>query len=332
MSKIEKALNKARRERGNLPVPVTGPPAGETPVPGTAVVARKARRKRGNLPVPVTGSTAGEAPVPGTALVADRVGHAVSMVSSETISRMSEPQLLSAGDLLRRGIIHPERAEDPGFQVFRELRTKILQQCQGRNGVILVSGVREGSGSSFVAQNLGAAFAFDTGKTALLIDCNLKNPSMHRLTDNASLLGLTDYLENPDIDLAQIIHPVGIMRYRVIAAGGRRDIPGEYFTSPKMTRLIDSVRRRYGERFIILDGPPMSDFADVQILSELCDYVIVVARYALATKAEIENCLNAIDKKLLGIVFNDEPRIPWMRRPGSRWWGGGLAHRGQSGD
>ena len=328
MSKIEKALRKARAERGNLPIPVTGSIAGETPVPGTAVVARG---ERGNLPLTVTDSIAGETRVPGTAVVADRLEHAVAMVSIETIARMSEPQLLSAEDLLRRGIIHPERAEDTAVQVFRELRTKILQQSQGRSSVILVCGVKEGSGSSFVAQNLGAAFAFDAGKTALLIDCNLKNPSMHRLTDNASLPGLTDYLENPAIDIAEIIRPVGIMRYRVITAGGRRDIPGEYFTSPKMTRLIDSVRRRYGERFIILDGPPMSDFADIQILSELCDYVIVVARYASATKAEIENCLNAIQKKLLGIVFNDEPRIPWMRRHGSRWWGGGLEHRGQSG-
>jgi capsular exopolysaccharide synthesis family protein len=298
MSKIEKALSRARRERGNLPVPVTG--------------------------------TAGATQGPGTALVADPVGHG-SLVSSETITRMSEPQLLSAEELLQRGIIHPERADDTAVQVFRELRTKILQQSQGRNSVILVSGVKERSGSSFVAQNLGAAFALDTGKTALVIDCNLKNPSMHRLISNASVLGLTDYLENPDIDLSEIIHPVGIMRYRVITAGGRREIPGEYFTSPRMTRLIESVRRRYGERFIILDGPPMSDFADVQMLSELCDYVIVVARYALATKADIDNCLNTIQKKLLGIVFNDEPRIPWMRQHGSRWWGGGLEPRGQSG-
>jgi Mrp family chromosome partitioning ATPase len=190
--------------------------------------------------------------------------------------------------------------------------------------VILVSRVKEEQ-QQLVTQNLGAAFAFDAGKTALVIDCNLKNPSVQRLTSNASLLGLTDYLENPDIDLAEIIQPVGIMRYRVIAAGGRREIPGEYFNSPRMKHLIDSVRRRYGERFVILDGPPMSDFADVQMLSELCDYVIVVARYALATKSEIDNCLNTIQKKLLGIVFNDEPRIPWMRRNGFRWWGGGRA-------
>jgi protein-tyrosine kinase len=199
-------------------------------------------------------------------------------------------------------------------QVFRELRTKIVQQSQGQNGVILITALNKGGGSSFVAQNLGAAFAFDAGKTALLIDCNLKNPSVDRLIANAAVPGLTDYLENPDLDIAEIIRPVGIARYRVITAGKRREIPMEYFTSLKMRRLIDSVRRRYRERFIILDGPPMSNFADVRILSELCDYALVVARYGRATNAQIENCVNVIDsKKLLGVVFNDEPRIPRFR-------------------
>ena len=279
MSKIEKALNRAREERGTFLVPVPNTGAGRTPATGTAMVA-------------------------------DRTGH------PETIARMavSESRLLSPGDLSQRGIIHHQYAADPAVQVFRELRTKVVQQSQGRNGVILVTAVSNDSGTSFVAQNLGAAFAFDAGKTALVIDCNLKNPSMHRLLANASLPGLTDYLENPDFDIAHIIHPVGIARYRVIPAGRRGEVPAEHFTSVKMRRLVDSVRLRYRERFIILDGPPMSDIADIRILSELSDFVLIVARYGRATNTQIENCINAIsDKKLLGIVFNDEPRIPWIR-------------------
>jgi capsular exopolysaccharide synthesis family protein len=280
MSKIEMALSKARGERGIVPFPTPGAGTGGTQATGTA-------------------------------LVTDRAGHAI-----DTIGRMcvSESRLLSAGDLSQRGIIHTGRLEDPVVQVFRELRTKIIHQSQGQNGVILVTALNKGGGGSFVAQNLGAAFAFDAGKTVLLIDCNLKNPSVDRLIANAAVPGLTDYLENPDLDIAEIIRPVGIARYRVITAGKRREIPMEYFTSLKMRGLIDSVRQRYRERFIILDGPPMSNFADIRILSELCDYALVVARYGRATNAQIENCLNVISgKKLLGVVFNDEPRIPRIR-------------------
>ncbi len=278
MSKIEKALKRAGDERGNLQL-----------VPAAAAVERTA---------------------PWTALLGQQIE------LPETISRMGgdEGTLLSADELWERGIIHPQHTEEPAVQVFRELRTKIIQQSQGQNAVILVAPVSKGNGGSFIARNLGAAFAFDSAKTALLVDCNFKNPSVHRLLPDASLPGLADYFENPEIDISKIIHPVGIARFRAISTGELREIPAEYFVSMKMRRLIDSLRERYRERFIVLDGPPMSDIADARILSELSDYVLVVARHGRATNAQIEGGLSAIsNKKLLGIVFNDEPRIPWRR-------------------
>jgi protein-tyrosine kinase len=278
MSKIEKALKRAGDERGNLQL--------------------------------VAAAAAGGRPASWTALVGQQIEN------PETIPRMAENEgrLLSTDELWERGIIHPQHTEEPAVQVFRELRTKIIQQNHGQNAVILVVAVSKGNGASFIARNLGAAFAFDSAKTALLVDCNLRNPSVHRLLPDPSLPGLADYFDNPKIGVSRIIHPVGIARFRAIPTGGLRGIPAEYFVSTKMRDLMDSLRERYRERFVILDGPPMSDIADARILSELSDYVLVVARHGRATNAQIESGLSAIsDKKLLGIVFNDEPRIPWTR-------------------
>src|SRR5207247_9985454 len=113
---------------------------------------------------------------------------------------------------------------------------------------------------------------------------------------------------------SKIIHPVGISRLRAIPTGGLREIPAEYFVSMEMRDLMHSLPERHLDLFIILDGPPMSDITDARILSEMSDYVLVVARHGRATNAQIESGLSAIsNKKLLGIVFNDEPRIPWTR-------------------
>jgi Mrp family chromosome partitioning ATPase len=152
------------------------------------------------------------------------------------------------------------------------------------------------------------------GKTALLIDCNLQNPSVHKLLQNPSVPGLMDYFENPNLDIKEIIQPVGIARFRVITAGKRRQSLEEHFTSVKMKRLMETVRRRYPDRFVVVDGPPMSKIADIRILSELVDYVLVVARYARSTNAQVAKCVDAIgEKKLLGIIFNEEPRFPRSR-------------------
>jgi len=186
MSKIEKALNKAREG-------------------GLTVVGRT------GLPVPSTG----------TSVITHR------SANPESIARMAmnEVKMLAPADLEERGIIRPQRGEDPTVQVFRELRTKIIQQAQGQNAIILVSSVSSGCGASFVARNLAAAFAFDVGKTALLIDCNLANPSVHHMLRNDSGPGMTDYLENPSLDIDKIIHPLGIARYRLITAGKRHEAP-----------------------------------------------------------------------------------------------------------
>jgi len=279
MSKIEKALNKARQVREGLnPISV-----------------------HGSVPMHATS----------TALVPEGAAH------PETIDRMasSESRLLSPDELSKRRIIDISQAGNPVVQAFRALRTKIIHESKGGNAVVLVTGVCQDSGSSFIAQNLGAAFAFDVARTALVIDCNFKSPGAHRLLSKTSALGLTDYLQNPDIDINTIIHPVGIPRLRVIPVGSGPTRQAEFFTSAKMMRLMDSVRRRYMERFVILDGPPITDAADVQILSGFADFVLIAARYGRATHAQIDRCLSAVgDKKMTGIVFNDEPGLPWTSR------------------
>jgi|SRR5262249_20486274 len=272
MSKIEKALNRAREG-------------------GLQVVPR----------------ADGAAPAAGTSVVQYRTGH------PETISRMAvnEVRMLAPDDLVQRGIIRSQDGEDPAVQAFRELRTKIVQLNHGQNAIILVTAVSRGCGASFVSRNLAAAFAFDVAKTALLIDCNLAKPSVHQLLRNAAVPGLADYLENSSLDIDKIIHPLGIARLRLIPAGKAHEAPEEMLTSAKMKQLMDAVRRRYVERFVILDGPPMSKAADIRVLSELADYVLVVAGYGRSTNTQIAHCISAVgEKKLLGIVFNEEPRIP----------------------
>ena len=146
------------------------------------------------------------------------------------------------------------------------------------------------------------------------MDCNLRTPSLHRVFGPGAFPGLTDYLENTEMNVSEIIHPVGIERLRIIHSGGQRELPSEYFTSLKMKRLLDGVRQRYRERYIIMDAPPMTESADMQILAELCDYVVLVVPYGRVTESQIDACVKVIgETKLLGIVFNNEPALPAFR-------------------
>ncbi|MDH5512639.1 MAG: CpsD/CapB family tyrosine-protein kinase [Gammaproteobacteria bacterium] len=289
MSKIEKALNKVR-DSGRLQM-ISSVPEQESSVP----VRLDSKRENGDE----------------TALIEHRAS------ATEAIAHMHEITLLGQRALAERCIIHPELGENSAVRPFREIRTKIIQKSKGRNCVIMVTSVTGSGGSSFVTFNLGVAFALDDSKTALLIDCNFRNSSLHELFPGKKHLGLTDYLENPEMDIADVIHPVGIKRLRIIPSGARREISAEYFTSVKMKQMIDSIKNRYRERYVIIDAPPTTESADMQILADLCDYVILIVPYGRVKDSQVEACVKSIpDSKLLGIVFNNEPTLPVIN-----WWG-----------
>ena len=273
-------------------------------------------RSSGGLPA-LLGNVNSEMRPVGTGLVPESRPTGASI---RAIARMKTESVLALDERASRYLIHPELADRSLVQVFRELRTKIIQHAQGRNRVILVTSISREGGASFVSQNLAAAFALDEAKTALIVDCHLRYPGMKRLLKGDSILGLTDYLESEDMEAGAIIHSIGVERLRIIPAGLRRELSTEHFTSLRMRRLIQTLRDRYPERFIFLDGPPMTDAGDIQILAELCDLVVVVARYARVTNVEIDAALARIpDVKLLGLLFNDIPSVPAKsRRPQRR--------------
>lgn len=226
-------------------------------------------------------------------------------VISKQIVRMQEPRQLTPADMDERRIVYPESSNRPLVNHFRNLRTKLLEQSGGNNFTLVVTGARHGAGASFVALNLAAAFAFDQAKTALIIDCNLREPAMHSTLDIIPEAGLTDFLDDSDFDIARILYPTGIPRLRLIPAGSRRETPVEFFTSFRMKQFLQAVRRRYPDRFIVLDTASIADSPDARILTELCDYAMLVVPHGGMTASAVEQAGLALNsEKFLGAVIN----------------------------
>lgn len=226
-------------------------------------------------------------------------------VISKQIVKMQEPRKLTSDDLDERRIVYPQSANRDLVNRFRHLRTKLLEVSGGNNFTLVVSGAMEGAGTSFMALNLAAAFAFDQSKTALIIDCNLRNPTLHSQLDLAAESGLTDFLEDSDYDIGKIIYPTGIPRLRLIPAGSQREDAAEFFTSFRMKQFLQAIRRRYPDRFIVLDTAPISESPDARILGELCDYSMLVVPHGGITASAAESAARAFDPdKFVGAVIN----------------------------
>lgn len=204
-------------------------------------------------------------------------------------------------------IIHPEFGDPRSVDLFRELRTRLLQASPVANPVILVTGVRVGCGTSFVARNLAAAIALDEDRTALLVDCNLRRPTADRVFDIEGA-GLIDYLRDHDIGVEAILHPVGVPRLRVIPSGGASLHGGDRLASLRMRALVDELRGRYADRCVVLDAPPARGAPEARLLAERADLVVLVAGEGMHTDEHFLQAAHAFDPaRFAGVVFNRLP-------------------------
>lgn len=224
---------------------------------------------------------------------------------------ISEPYERSFEELEARRIIHVGMNDFEVERAFRDLRSTVIQKCNGQSGVILVTSAIHGGGASFVSINLAAAFALDKARTAIVLDCNLQNPGFYdALAGDGDALGLTDYLDVPGTPVEKIVHKTGIPRLRLIPAGQERESRSEYFTLDLTKKLLHQLKRRYKDRYVFIDSPALSKSADTRALTELCDFVILVVPYGKVTAEDINrSCKEIPDDKLMGIVFNNEPRF-----------------------
>lgn len=223
-----------------------------------------------------------------------------------SISEMAEIRRLDTDDLNAKKMIYPGMQQREMLNAFREIRTKLLQRSPEDNFVLLVSSICAEGGASFVSTNMAVSFAIAEHKTALLIDCNLIDPSISDMLVMEPDHGLTDYLEDPDLDIDDIIYSSGIPKLRVIPVGQKRESATEFFTGERMHQFINSVKQRYPDRYIILDVAPLSASTDARILVDVCDFAVLVVPGGRVTESQIMAGVDAVNRdKLAGIVFNN---------------------------
>jgi len=223
------------------------------------------------------------------------------------LREMGEIQAFSNSELDEKKLIFPEMKQSRIINRFRELRTRLLHLSDNKNFTVVVTSTILGGGATHVASNLAAAFSIDSSKTSLLVDAHLSKPGLENLFGIKVKKGLTEFLEDPSVQIEDIIYSSGLNRLRVVPAGRRTEYTSEYFNSGRMKNFLESTRARYPDRFIVLDAPPLTESADVRQLLQLADLAIVVVPYGKMTGTQISENLGVIPKeKLAGIVVNNE--------------------------
>lgn len=196
-------------------------------------------------------------------------------------------------------------------EAFRRLRTNLQffdlpqdeDDADARVRTLLVTSSVAGEGKSTVAANVAATLA-ETGARVLLVDTDLRRPSVAATLGLEGAAGLTTVLRG-QAAVAEVVQEWGTSGLQVLTAGKVPPNPSELLGSPAMGRLMQSVARAYD--YVVLDAPPVLAVADAAILSRVVDGVLVVGSLRQVRRTELRESLQSLDAvhaRTLGIVVN----------------------------
>jgi len=199
--------------------------------------------------------------------------------------------------------LHPTSSPAEGF---RTLRAAIsLAKNADKLRVMAFTSTIPSEGKSLVASNF-AIVTSQTGLKTLLVDADLRRPSVHKAFQLQSPVGLSAYLAGRTDTLSEIIHTTEVPNLDVICCGAVPPNPSELIGSNRMVRFLEEAARRYDR--VILDCPPVSAVSDPLIVGAMADGMVFVTKF---NKIRREHALRSVQRiqdsgiHLIGLVLND---------------------------
>ncbi|MFT5441080.1 MAG: protein-tyrosine kinase [Myxococcota bacterium] len=200
----------------------------------------------------------------------------------------------------RIAILRPESYISEQFRMLRGRIDSLAAQRPLKT--VGMTSANPGEGKSTAAINLAVVESLGLEKRILLVDCDMRRPTVHRS------LGVA-----PDMGLAEILLGRATLEQSVVRAEGTNldalvvrsqpDNPSELLASEQMKALLEEMTKRYDR--IILDTPATLGLPDSKIVSELCDGVVVVVRADVTPREEVGAVLDILDRRrILGMILN----------------------------
>ena len=239
--------------------------------------------------------------------ISARIGDAKAVVEKPTASfEYTETKTVDVSDEVRNtNRLVAAINGHPMRDIYKMLRTRVFQEMKANNWKsIVVTSPATGAGKTHTAINLAIAIAGDLSHTALLVDGDLRQPSLHRYFGYEPEYGLNDYLFN-DVPLNKILFHPNMDRLTVLP--GREPIyeSAESLASPKIVALLSELRSRYSDRIVVVDMAPVLSVDDALALAPNIDCVLMVAEAGETSRDDLAKALEMLEGiPIIGTVLN----------------------------
>ncbi|MEB2777660.1 AAA family ATPase [Algoriphagus sp. D3-2-R+10] len=230
------------------------------------------------------------------------------VTSKRVIEKTLNAQIL--GEIAKneqKGVIAiSPKSISPAAEQLRMIRSNLKFQTGDDNKVIMVSSSMSGEGKTFFCLNLATTLSI-VDKKVVVVDFDLRRPSIFKSLNIKTKLSLFDYLNQDIKDVREIISPSGVNdNMDIIGSNKSIENASEIISTEKIVKLIDSLKKSYDH--IIIDTSPIGLVADAYSLSKIADLMVFVVRMNYTRIDNLESLAEIIDKKIFKqnfVVLND---------------------------
>lgn len=216
---------------------------------------------------------------------------------------------VSAG-ILKKNRVLTGVNNDNVATAYKMLRTQVLRRMQQQGWKNLaITSAGPGEGKTLTAINLAISLARDVNHTVLLVDLDLRRPSVHQYFGYKPIKGLSDFLLG-GATVPEILFNPGIERLVVLPSGAPQSDSSELLLSPKMLHLTEELTTHYDSRLVVFDMPPLLHADDALAFAPYVDAVLFVVEDGKTSRDDLTRSIELLQTtQVLGIVLNKATEI-----------------------
>lgn len=248
-------------------------------------------------------------PVP-TTFAADQTPAADA--PSSALSRRVEIDLEA---LALAGIVSPNAPRSQIADQFRVIKRPLISNAMGKgpsmiaNGnLIMITSALPGEGKSFTAINLAMSIATELDYTVMLVDADVGRPSVMNMLGLPIGPGLLDLVADESQDLSRMLLKTNIDKLTILPSGTPHARATELLASDAMTRLLNDMAKRYADRIIIFDSPPLLLATESRVLASHMGQIVMVVRAQKTLQSDVAQALATIEACPVKLMLLNQAR------------------------
>ena len=213
------------------------------------------------------------------------------------------------------GIVSPNSPRSQVADQFRVIKRPLISNAFGKGAstiasgnLIMVTSALAGEGKSFTAINLAMSIATELDTTVLLVDADVARPSVLRVLGLPPSPGLLDLVLNENLEMSSVLLRTNIEKLSILPSGTPHERATELLASDAMIKLLEDMAKRYPDRIIIFDSPPLLLTTESRVLATHMGQIVMVVKAESTLQSDVRHALSNIESCPVKLLVLNQAR------------------------